>query len=59
MSDLKTTSLYEFHLSKHSKMINFMAKHGRGLICLALTKKQVDFYLSSLMLCAFSATNLQ
>jgi 3,4-dihydroxy 2-butanone 4-phosphate synthase / GTP cyclohydrolase II len=22
--------------------INFMAKHGRGLICLALTKKQVD-----------------
>ena len=25
-----------------SKSINFMAKHGRGLICLALTKKQVD-----------------
>tara|TARA_Y100000389_G_scaffold10191_1_gene9546 strand:- start:13801 stop:14850 length:1050 start_codon:yes stop_codon:yes gene_type:complete len=24
------------------KIINFMAKHGRGLICLALTKKQVD-----------------
>jgi len=24
------------------KTINFMAKHGRGLICLALTKKQVD-----------------
>ena len=24
------------------KSINFMAKHGRGLICLALTKKQVD-----------------
>ena len=24
------------------KKINFMAKHGRGLICLALTKKQVD-----------------
>ena len=23
MSDLRTTSLYEFHLSKHSKMINF------------------------------------
>ena len=23
-----------------SKSINFMAKHGRGLICLALTKKQ-------------------
>ena len=26
----------------NSKGINFMAKHGRGLICLALTKKQVD-----------------
>jgi 3,4-dihydroxy 2-butanone 4-phosphate synthase / GTP cyclohydrolase II len=26
----------------NSKTINFMAKHGRGLICLALTKKQVD-----------------
>ena len=25
-----------------SKSINFMAKNGRGLICLALTKKQVD-----------------
>ena len=25
----------------NSKSINFMAKHGRGLICLALTKKQV------------------
>ena len=25
-----------------SKNINFMAKYGRGLICLALTKKQVD-----------------
>ena len=25
-----------------SKSINFMAKHGRGLICLALTKKQVE-----------------
>lgn len=25
-----------------SEKINFMAKHGRGLICLALTKKQVD-----------------
>ena len=25
-----------------SKKINFMATHGRGLICLALTKKQVD-----------------
>ncbi len=26
----------------NSKCINFMAKHGRGLICLALTRKQVD-----------------
>jgi len=26
----------------NSKTINFMAKNGRGLICLALTKKQVD-----------------
>ncbi len=26
----------------NSQKINFMAKHGRGLICLALTKKQVD-----------------
>jgi len=26
----------------NSKSINFMAKHGRGLICLALTKKQTD-----------------
>ena len=26
----------------NSKIINFMAKHGRGLICLALTKRQVD-----------------
>ena len=25
-----------------SKGINFMAKHGRGLICLALTKDQID-----------------
>ena len=25
----------------NSKNINFMAKHGRGLICLALTKKQI------------------
>ena len=25
-----------------SKIINFMAKHGRGLICLALSKKQVE-----------------
>ena len=26
----------------NSKCINFMAKHGRGLICLALDKKQVE-----------------
>ncbi len=26
----------------NSNSINFMAKHGRGLICLALTKNQVD-----------------
>ena len=26
----------------NSKIINFMAKNGRGLICLALTKKQTD-----------------
>jgi 3,4-dihydroxy 2-butanone 4-phosphate synthase / GTP cyclohydrolase II len=26
----------------NSKNVNFMAMHGRGLICLALTKKQVD-----------------
>ena len=26
----------------NSKIINFMAKHGRGLICLALTKKQIN-----------------
>ena len=26
----------------NAKNINFMAKHGRGLICLALSKKQVD-----------------
>ena len=26
----------------NSKSINFMAKHGRGLICLALTKKKID-----------------
>ena len=25
-----------------SKVINFMAKHGRGLVCLALTKQQID-----------------
>ena len=29
--------------------INFMAKHGRGLICLALTKKQVDKFSLPLM----------
>jgi 3,4-dihydroxy 2-butanone 4-phosphate synthase / GTP cyclohydrolase II len=26
----------------NSKIVNFMAKHGRGLICLALNKKQID-----------------
>ena len=26
----------------NSKIINFMAKHGRGLICLALTKGRID-----------------
>ncbi len=26
----------------NSRNINFMAKHGRGLICLALTKNQID-----------------
>ena len=26
----------------NSKIINFMAKHGRGLICLALSKRQID-----------------
>ena len=26
----------------NSKIINFMAKHGRGLICLALSRKQID-----------------
>ena len=26
----------------NSKSINFMAKHGRGLICLALSSKQID-----------------
>ena len=29
-------------LNAIQKIINFMAKHGRGLICLALTKKQID-----------------
>ncbi len=29
-------------IKANSKNINFMAKNGRGLICLALTKKQVD-----------------
>ena len=33
----------------NSKSINFMAKHGRGLICLALTKKQVDILKLPLM----------
>ena len=26
----------------NSRSINFMAKHGRGLICLALTKNQIE-----------------
>ena len=26
----------------NSKSINFMAKHGRGLICLALTRNQIE-----------------
>ena len=33
----------------NSKIINFMAKHGRGLICLALSKKQVERLNLSLM----------
>jgi 3,4-dihydroxy 2-butanone 4-phosphate synthase / GTP cyclohydrolase II len=32
-----------------SKSINFMAKHGRGLICLALTKKQINILKLPLM----------
>ena len=32
-----------------AKNINFMAKHGRGLICLALTKKQIDILKLPLM----------
>ena len=32
-----------------SKSINFMAKHGRGLICLALSKYQVERLRLSLM----------
>ena len=33
----------------NSRKINFMAKHGRGLICLALTKKQIDILKLPLM----------
>ena len=33
----------------NAKNINFMAKHGRGLICLALTKKQIDILKLPLM----------
>ena len=33
----------------NAKKINFMAKHGRGLICLALTKKQTDILKLPLM----------
>ena len=32
-----------------AKTINFMAKHGRGLICLALSKKQIDILKLPLM----------
>ena len=33
----------------NSKSINFMAKHGRGLICLALSKKQIEILKLPLM----------
>ncbi len=33
----------------NAKSINFMAKHGRGLICLALSKKQIDLLNLPLM----------
>ena len=33
----------------NAKSINFMAKHGRGLICLALSKKQIDILKLPLM----------
>ena len=33
----------------NSKNVNFMAKHGRGLICLALTKKQIEVLKLPLM----------
>tara|TARA_Y100000768_G_scaffold322938_1_gene259309 strand:- start:20 stop:1069 length:1050 start_codon:yes stop_codon:yes gene_type:complete len=33
----------------NAKNINFMAKHGRGLICLALSKKQIDVLKLPLM----------
>ena len=33
----------------NSKSINFMAKHGRGLICLALAKKQINVLKLPLM----------
>ena len=33
----------------NAKIINFMAKHGRGLICLALSKKQIDILKLPLM----------
>ena len=38
----------------NSKSINFMAKHGRGLICLALSKAQID----KLKLLKFSPNSL-
>ena len=33
----------------NARIINFMAKHGRGLICLALSKKQIDILKLPLM----------
>ena len=38
----KMKALSNSGIKCNSKNINFMAKHGRGLICLALTKKQID-----------------
>ena len=31
------------------EIINFMAKHGRGLICLALTEERLDYLRIQLM----------
>ena len=38
-----------FSAKKLQQKINFMAKHGRGLICLALDKKQTNKLGLSLM----------